>query len=94
MKPSKLPSGANYSIQTNGFQVKSRIVSTTSAIRKVGAISVKARPTQKGKRGSWIRLLATCPATATATPKAKIEPVMTMPKLGIAVDGRQVILIP
>ena len=83
-----------YSIQTSGFQVNNRIVSTTKAIRKVGAISVRANPTQKGNRGSEIRCFATCPATATATPSVKTDAVTTMPDLGIAERPRQVILNP
>jgi hypothetical protein len=42
----------HYSIQIKGFQVKSKIVSTTKAIKKVGASRVKASPTANGKRGS------------------------------------------
>ena len=83
-----------HSIQMSGFQVKSKIVSTTKAIRKVGAISVRANPTQKGNRGSEIRCFATCPATATATPSVKMDEVKTMSDLGIAERPRQVILNP
>lgn len=69
------------------------MVSTTRAISKVGAIRVRANPTQKGSLGSENRCLANCPATATATPSVKTEAVTTIPDLGVAPLGRQVILL-
>ena len=68
------------------------MVSTTRAIKKVGAIRVRANPTQKGNRGSEIRCFVTWPATATATPSVKTDAVTTMSDLGIAERPRQVIL--
>ena len=69
------------------------MVSTTRDIRKVGAIKVRASPTQKGNLGSEMRCLANCPATATVIPNVKTEAVTTMPDLGIARANTQVILI-
>ena len=84
--------GCPYSIQINGFQVSSRTVSTTKAIRKVGAIRASARPSKKGSRGFLIFCLETRAATATATPTARTDAVMTMLDLGIADPPRQAIL--
>jgi len=80
-----------YSIQFSGFQVNSRIISKTKTIKNVGMIRVRANPTTSGRRGSCVRRLATWAPTATAIPKAKIDPVTTMPYFGIPGRPRQVI---